>query len=115
MTLSRGVRAEAVAAAFLERQGLSVVERNYRCRQGEIDLVLRDGETLVFAEVRLRTHGRFGGAAESIDARKRGRLLLAARHYLAALDRLPPCRFDAVLLDGLAEERVEWVKNAFTE
>lgn len=106
-----GAEAEQLAASYLQRQGLTLVETNYRCRFGEIDLILRDGPTLVFAEVRQRSRSDFGGAAASIDARKQQRIILAARHYLAALNRTPPCRFDAVLLDSTA--RLEWVKNAF--
>ncbi len=109
-----GRAAEALAARFLEGHGLRVVERNYRCRRGEIDLIARDGATLVFVEVRLRTGERFGGAAASVDARKRARVLAAARHYLA---RRPdtPCRCDVVLLDRLDAERVEWIRDAFSE
>lgn len=107
-----GARGEALAAAFLERQGLAIVARNVRSRFGEIDLVARDGEALVFVEVRLRRSSAFGGAAASITAAKRERLVKAAEGYLARLDRVPPCRFDAVLLDDLAEGRIEWVRNA---
>ncbi len=106
-----GAQAETVAAQWMQRHGLTLVETNYRCRFGEIDLVLRDGATLVFAEVRQRSRGDFGGAAASIDAHKQQRLILTAQHYLAALPRTPPCRFDAVLLD--AAGGLEWIKNAF--
>jgi putative endonuclease len=108
-----GARAEALAAAFLERSGLAVLERNFRVRGGEIDLVCREGKTLVFVEVRLRRNGEFGGAAASITAGKRRRLILAARHYLA---RQPDadCRFDCVLMDALNESAIEWIKNAFS-
>jgi putative endonuclease len=106
-----GARAEALAAAHLERHGLVIVERNWRRRVGEIDLVARDGDTLVFVEVRLRRGGAFGGAAASITAAKRARLVAAAGQYLAGLPRTPPCRFDAVLLDALAPGRVEWLRD----
>lgn len=105
-----GDRAEHEAAQFLHRQGLRSVARNYRCRFGEIDLIMQDGGTLVFVEVRLRHNADFGGAAASIDAGKQGRLIRAAQHYLATLRTLPPCRFDAVLMDG---KEVAWLKNAF--
>ena len=108
-SLSRGDIAEALAADFLASQGLVVVERKYRCRGGEIDLVVRDGTTLVFVEVRLRTGKAFGGALASITAAKRNRLTLAARHYLAGLTREPTCRFDAILLDALDAAYVEWL------
>jgi putative endonuclease len=106
-----GALAEQSAAEFLQRHGLALIESNYRCRFGEIDLILRDGGSLIFAEVRQRSRGDFGGAAASIDARKQQRLTLTAQHYLASLPRIPPCRFDAVLLDGAGN--IEWVKNAF--
>ena len=106
-----GAQAEQLAAQFLQRHGLTLVQANYHCRFGEIDLILRDKETLVFAEVRQRSSNSFGGAAASIDAHKQQRLILTAQHYLTTLSRIPPCRFDAVLLD--AAENVEWIKNAF--
>ncbi len=107
-----GAQAEQLAAQFLQRHGLTLVQTNYRCRFGEIDLILREKETLVFAEVRLRTRGNFGGAAASIDARKQQRLVLTAQHYLASLPSVPPCRFDAMLLDGAGN--IDWIKNAFS-
>jgi putative endonuclease len=110
-----GADAERRAERFLRARGLSLVERNYRCRFGEIDLVMRDGETLVFVEVRLRTHAGFGGPAASITTAKRGRLLRAARHYLASLGRAPRCRFDAVLLAAPEDAAIEWVRDAFGE
>jgi putative endonuclease len=109
----RGRAAEAAAADYLARQGLTLLRANYRCRLGEIDLVLRDGATIVFAEVRLRSSRAFGGAAESIDARKRSRVIAAARHYLAGKPEAP-CRFDAVLLERLDPPAIEWIRNAFT-
>jgi len=109
--MNRGAAAEALAASYLATRGLTIVQRNYRCRGGEIDLIARDGEVLVFVEVRLRRNRAFGTAAESITAAKRRRLRLAARHYLARLGREPPCRFDAVLLDGLETENIEWLRG----
>lgn len=90
---------------------MELLQRNYRCRFGEIDLIMRDGDTLVFVEVRSRAHAGFGGAAASIDAAKQARLVRAARHYLATLARVPDCRFDAVLFD--AAGRPEWIRAAF--
>jgi putative endonuclease len=109
-----GEAAEALAAGFLRSQGLAIIERNYRCRFGEIDLVAREGETLVFVEVRRRTGESFGGAAESITRAKRARLLAAARHYLARTRSRAPCRFDAVLVRG-EPPRLDWIRNAFGE
>jgi putative endonuclease len=107
--MNSGAAAEALAADFLAERGLTLVERNYRCRGGEIDLIARDGDTLVFVEVRLRRSAAFGGAAASITATKRGRMRHAAAHFLARLGREPPCRFDAVLLDALDGKRIEWL------
>jgi putative endonuclease len=109
--MNRGAAAEALAASYLATRGLTIVQRNYRRRGGEIDLIARDGEVLVFVEVRLRRNRAFGTAAESITAAKRRRLRLAARHYLARLGREPPCRFDAVLLDALETENIEWLRG----
>ena len=115
MTAPRGAggAAEAAAAQFLARQGLTLTCSNYRCRMGEIDLVLQDGPTIVFVEVRLRTNPAFGGAAESIGPRKRARIIAAARHYLAGKPDLP-CRFDVVLLDRLRPPQIEWIRDAFS-
>ncbi len=106
-----GKQAERLAENLLRQNHLTLLERNYRSRCGEIDLIMQDGDTLVFVEVRQRSSSRFGGAAASIDSRKQRRLILTARHYLCALKRLPPCRFDAVLIgDG---PDAEWIRNAF--
>ena len=106
-----GARAETLAADYLVAQGLHVVARNFRTRRGEIDLVMRDRASLVFVEVRLRTRSAFGGAAASITAAKRARLVAAAHAYLATLEREPPCRFDAILLDALEPGRVTWERD----
>lgn len=110
----RGVAAEALAASFLLSQGLAIAHRNYHCRFGEIDLVARDGATLVFVEVRQRRSDSFGGAAASITAAKRARLAAAARHYIARYRTIPPCRFDVVLIQG-EQLRIEWIRDAFGE
>lgn len=110
----RGALAEEAAAEFLTGRGFKLLERNYRCRFGEIDLVMRDGGTLVFVEVRYRRNISFGGAVESITTGKREKLLRAARHYMAARKEFPACRFDAVLLNGDTRE-LQWIENAFGE
>lgn len=104
-----GAIGEARAADFLMKRGLQVLARNFRVRGGEIDIVCRDGDAIVFVEVRLRAGTAFGGAAASITPAKQARLVLAARHWLLRHgDR--PCRFDCVLLqDG----ELEWLKDAF--
>jgi putative endonuclease len=108
-----GQSAEARAEAFLKRQGLQAVTRNWRCRFGEIDLVMRDGTTLVFIEVRLRSRADFGDAAASVTPAKQQRLLAAARLYLSALKTLPPCRFDVVAYSD--DTTPLWFKNAFDD
>ena len=109
----RGMQFEDEALQFLRHAGLKLEERNYTCRLGEIDLVMRDGATLVFVEVRMRRNHAFGAAADSITPRKRARLLAAARHYLSGRRAMPACRFDAVLIDGSGTP--EWVRDAFGE
>ncbi len=110
-----GARAEALAAEFLAARGLRIVKRNFRIRRGEIDLIARDGATLVFVEVRLRRHQSFGGAAASITRAKSARMTAAAQAYIATLGTLPPCRFDAVLLDGLDPSRITWERDILSE
>ena len=110
--LERGRAAEDLVADFLVRHGLTILARNYRCRRGEIDLVVREGGTCVFVEVRLRRSDRYGGAGGSIDRRKQARLIAAARHWLAGKPD-QPCRFDAVLLEDLDVSRLEWIRDAF--
>ena len=112
-TRQRGNAAEDVALAHLQAAGLRLVERNYRTPGrggGEIDLVMqeRDG-TVVFVEVRQRQHAGFGGAGGSIGVAKQRRIILAARHYLAAQRQQPACRFDAVLV----EQGIVWLRAAF--
>lgn len=107
-----GGQAEALAATYLQQRGLKFVTNNYHCRFGEIDLIMRDNKTLVFVEVRLRKHSAFGGAAGSITATKRQRLVQTAQHYLQQHGETA-CRFDAVLMRSLDLNEIEWIKNAF--
>lgn len=118
MSIVSGAQAEQQALTYLLEQGLTAVTTNYRSRFGEIDLILRDGKTLVFVEVRMRGSTQFGGAAGSITAAKRGKLIATAQQYLAQLQtqlrETPPCRFDAVLLGSGARPTIEWIRNAFS-
>lgn len=109
-----GARAEQICAEWLQRAGLRIVARNWNCRHGEIDLVAEEGAVTVFAEVRLRHRSGYGGAAESITAAKRARLLAAARLYLANRPERV-CRFDVLLLDAHDPARIEWIRDAFGE
>lgn len=110
---NRGAQAEQLAARYLQQQGLSLVERNYRGRFGEIDLIMKHGTTLVFIEVRLRGNGDFGGAAASIDVHKQQRIVRTAQQYLSSLARIPACRFDVVLMDDIEQRSLHWLRNAF--
>lgn len=107
------MRAEDLCAELLRASGMRVLERNWRCRHGEIDLIAEERGTLVFAEVRMRSSEAFGGAAESVTQAKRARVIAAARLYLS---RKPEsaCRFD-VFLVGVDNLRIEWIRNAFGE
>lgn len=108
-----GQSAELRAETYLKTHGLKLLTRNWRCRFGEIDLIMQDASTLVFIEVRLRSRSDFGGAAASVTPAKQKKLLAAARQYLASLKTLPLCRFDVVALSG--EAPPEWIKNAFDD
>ncbi len=111
--MADGSAAEMQAEHYLLAQGLTLVERNFRCRMGEIDLIMRDQATVVFVEVRSRTGNRFGGALASIDARKQQKLIVTAQMYLQRLRATPPCRFDVVLIQG-AQAAPYWIRNAFS-
>jgi putative endonuclease len=110
-----GARAESLAADYLKAHGLYILERNYRVKGGELDLIAREGDVIVFVEVRLRRSAVFGGALASITPAKRRRLILAARCWLLRKrgGRQGNSRFDCVLLDQLSPDHIEWIKNAF--
>lgn len=103
-----GDQAEQAALDYLEAAGLVLVQRNFSCRGGEIDLIMREGGSLIFVEVRSRRSDGFGGAAASITAAKQKKLQHAAQVYLAGLKALPACRFDALLLEA---GKIQWLKN----
>lgn len=112
----RGQQAEELARRHLEGQGLRLIARNYRSRFGEIDLVMRDRDELVFVEVRLRGRGSALEAVESVDRRKQTRLSAAALHFFQCNPRLAqaPSRFDVVAIsDRSSGSNIEWIKNAF--
>lgn len=120
-TKARGDAAEALALQYLQARGLRLVRRNVRSPGrggGEVDLIMAESDgTLVFVEVRQRSRGEHGGAAASIGCTKQRRIVFAARHFLARLPQVPPCRFDAVVVDGelgaTAPPRIEWLRGAF--
>lgn len=106
-----GAAAEARAEAYLKEAGLTCVGRNFRSKGGEIDLIMQDGATLVFVEVRKRRGAQFGGAAASVTPAKQAKLIHAAQRYLQQCRSEPPCRFDVVALDG---EKITWLRDAFS-
>jgi putative endonuclease len=111
-----GARFEQLALERMERAGLKLVERNYRTRFGELDLIMRDGATLVFTEVRYRHDARFGGGAASVGPAKREKLTRAAQGFLQTHPRFAssPCRFDVIAFDGDADTpSCDWQRAAF--
>lgn len=112
-----GDEAEQAALHYLTERGLALLTRNFRCRRGEIDLIMRHGTTHVFVEVRYRSGNRFGGAAESVDRRKQQRVITAAQHYLQSHPHAArgPCRFDVVALSPATDSgwHIDWIQNAF--
>jgi putative endonuclease len=125
-----GHLAEQFACSYLKKQGLSLIVRNYRCRFGEIDLIMQERAQIVFIEVRYRGHSTFGRSIETIDHAKQARLLKTAEHYLqqhTSYDE-PSCRFDVMGLSPITTQnhfslvrasltfsaQVEWIKNAFS-
>ena len=117
-TTLQGARAEELACRFLLRQGLRLVARNYRCRRGEIDLIMQDRDNLVFVEVRYRRQSRYGSGLESVTYRKQCRIAHCAAHYLHCHPQAAryAARFDVVALGPGAtgiETGIEWIRNAF--
>jgi putative endonuclease len=111
-----GEAAERLAATHLERAGLSLLTHNYRSPFGEIDLVMQQGETTVFVEVRFRRRLDFGSPAETVDTRKQARLRATAEHFLQRhrWASKKPCRFDIVAVTrGPNGDNVEWLTNVF--
>lgn len=109
---SLGSEKERIAAEYLKEQGYCILEMNFRCRQGEIDLIARDGRYLVFIEVKYRTDGRAGAPEEAVSRAKQRTILQVAKYYLYR-HRLPestPCRFDVV---GITGEKIRLIRDAF--
>ena len=117
MHLARGRHWEGVAAEFLERRGLRILARGYRCRLGELDLVCRDGRTLIVVEVRARSSGAYVSAVATVGPRKRARIVQATRHFLMrhAEWHTAPIRFDVLTFDAIdtPAPEVQWIQNAF--
>jgi putative endonuclease len=109
--LMRGRNAEERAHRFLLEKGLKPVCRNFRCKQGELDLIMTEGRTLVIVEVRFRKSDKYGSASESVTPAKQSRIIAATQYYLSTLKRDCPIRFDVVALSG--NGTIEWIRNAF--
>lgn len=118
-TTDTGRAAEEHACRYLENQGLQLIEKNYRCRYGEIDLIMREKKTTVFVEVRYRSNPNFGSGAESINSRKQHKLITTANHFLQSHPQAMnhQCRFDVVSLSANPDktgfsDKVLWIPNA---
>lgn len=113
---SVGRQAEVMALGHLRAQGLETITTNFRCRMGEIDLVMRDGNCLVFAEVRFRSENRFAAAAGSVDHHKQRKIIRTAAAFLGRNPQYGNCavRFDVVGLDQSdGRTSIKWIKDAF--
>jgi putative endonuclease len=112
----RGSKWERLAESFLQGRGLKTVQRNFHCRMGEIDLIMLDGQTLVFTEVRYRANDAHGSGAESVTVTKQRRIIMAAQNFLRFRQHHPSqvCRFDVVSI-GNEQGRtlINWIQNAF--
>lgn len=113
--LNRGQQAELWASDYLQQQGLTLITKNYHCRRGEIDLIMQDGQSLVFVEVRYRKSARFGSALESVNHAKQKKLIFTAEHYLLQ-NKLSYShyRFDVVAITPeQGKNNINWLKDAF--
>ncbi len=116
--MQKGQFYEELAASYLQQAGLRLLEQNYRCKAGEIDIICTQGEQLVFVEVRYRSNRNFGSAAASVDQRKQRKIIRAAQVYLQRKRHYQgrPCRFDVLAItpsESSNELDVQWLKNAF--
>ena len=113
-TREKGLEFEDQALKYLTEQGLKLVDRNVHFSTGELDLIMRERDTLVFVEVRFRKHKRYGGAAASIGWDKQQKLVATAQLYLKQQfkNQPPPCRFDVIAIEGDSKHHLQWIKNA---
>lgn len=120
-TLSKrefGGQLETFAKNILLKEGCKIIQLNYQCKLGEIDIIIKDGDALVFVEVRYRKHAKFGGAVASVDYKKQQKLIKTAQLYLVEnkLTNNAICRFDVFAIEGpINRLEYQWIKNAFTE
>ena len=115
-----GDAAETIALKYLQQQGLTLITRNYRCRRGEIDLIMQHHDSIVFIEVRYRRNRQFGGAQASVDRRKQDKLIVSALHYLQENRQAArqPARFDVIAIHAKTQEaaqsdNIQWIQDAF--
>jgi len=109
--LLRGELSEQQACTYLLKQGLTLIETNFSCKHGELDLIMRDNKTLVIIEVRFRKSNKFGGALESITKKKQSRIIAATQYYLSTKKFDSPLRFDVIAMSS--DTDINWIKNAF--
>ena len=111
-----GQQYEQLALDYLIQQGLVLVQRNYQCKAGEIDLIMRDGSSLVFIEVKYRASKAFGGALAAVSPSKQQKLLRSCRWYLQQHQLSnAPCRIDVLAIEGTAPYQYNWLKNAISQ
>ena len=119
MSRKSGKHFEEYAARFLQKKGLKLLTQNFPAYRGELDLVMRDGETLVFVEVKFRKNSNFGSAAETVTLKKQQHMVLAAQFYLQSHQQFSQlaCRFDVIAINGTSRQddnpKIDWIKNAF--
>ncbi len=111
--LLRGEKSEQQACHYLLAQGLQLIEKNFQCKQGELDLIMRDDKTIVIVEVRYRQSNKYGGALESITKKKQSRIIASTEYYLLKNKINSLIRFDVVAMSG--DRDINWIKNAFQE
>lgn len=114
--LALGRKAEDAACQYLTSNGLKLITRNYKCRRGEIDLVMRHDNSIVFIEVRYRHNNRFGSGAESVIRQKQEKIILTALHYLQSHKEAAglSCRFDVIAVQpGTDKNHIQWIQDAF--
>lgn len=109
--LIQGEKSEQLANLFLTNQGLKTIDKNFRCKYGELDLIMRDDKTLVIVEVRFRKSNKYGGALESITHKKQSRIIAATNYYLLINKINSPIRFDVIAMSNDID--IQWIKNAF--
>ena len=111
-----GQYGESQALKLLQQKGLKLLEKNYRSRFGEIDLIMEDVEHVVFVEVRLRSSNDFGGAVASVDRRKQSKLIKCAQQYIATKPSRLGFRFDVIAISpSTSQHEIQWIANAFDE